>query len=81
MIEFVGIRMVAGIAIDGTVADVFDVQDRITESVVGVVEPHIREAEIERSRRDRPGSVEAYDLYLRALPRFRLGTEPANREA
>lgn len=66
---------------DGTIAEVFDVQDRITESVVGVVEPHIREAEIERSRRERPGSVEAYDLYLRALPRFRLGTEPANRQA
>jgi adenylate cyclase len=66
---------------DGTVADIFDVQDRITESVVGVVEPHIREAEIGRSRRDRPDSVESYDLYLQALPRFRLGTEPANRQA
>jgi adenylate cyclase len=66
---------------DGTVADVFDVQDRITESVVGVVEPHIRDAEIERSRRERPGSVEAYDLYLRALPNFRMATEPANRTA
>jgi TolB-like protein/Flp pilus assembly protein TadD len=66
---------------DGKVEDIFDVQDRITESVVGVVEPHIREAEIERSRRERPGSVEAYDLYLHALPKFRLGTEPGNRQA
>ena len=39
---------------DGAVEDVFDVQDRITESVATVVEPHIQSAEIERSRRERP---------------------------
>ena len=49
---------------DGAVEDIFDVQDRITESVVGVVEPQIRQAEIERSRRKRPESLDAYDLYL-----------------
>ena len=55
---------------DGAVEDVFDVQDRITESVATIVEPQIREAEIERSRRERPESVAAYDLYLRALPKI-----------
>ena len=49
------------------VEDVFDFQDRITESVATVVEPHIQMAEIERSRRERPRSLAAYDLYLRAL--------------
>lgn len=53
---------------DGETSDVFDFQDGITESVVAIVEPHIREAEIARSLRDRPGSLEAYDLYLRAIP-------------
>jgi adenylate cyclase len=52
---------------DGAVADVFDVQDRITESVIGVIEPHVQQAEIERSRRKRPEILDAYDLYLRAL--------------
>ena len=52
---------------DGGIEDVFDVQDRITESVVGVIEPHIRQAEIERSRRKRPENLDAYDFYLRAL--------------
>jgi TolB-like protein len=52
---------------DGAVEDLFDMQDRITEGVVGVVEPEIREAEIVRSRRDRPGSLTAYDLFLRGL--------------
>jgi adenylate cyclase len=36
--------------------------------VVGIVEPSVRKSEIERSRRKRPGSLNAYDLYLRALP-------------
>lgn len=54
---------------DGEVGDVFDFQDRIAESVAVVVEPHIRKAEIERSRRKRPENLNAYDLYLRGLER------------
>jgi tetratricopeptide (TPR) repeat protein len=53
---------------DGGLEDVFDLQDQITERVVGLVEPTIRQSEIERSRRKRPESLDAYDLYLRALP-------------
>jgi len=63
---------------DGVVEDVFDVQDRITESVATIVEPQIREAEIARSRRERPDSVAAYDLYLQALPKLRAGTQDEN---
>jgi adenylate cyclase len=66
---------------DGPVEDVFDVQDRITESVATIVEPQIREAEIERSRRERPGSVAAYDLYLQALPKFRAATQDEHAAA
>ena len=53
---------------DGDVADVFDLQDRITEKVVGAIEPQIRRAEIERARRKRPENLEAYDRFLQALP-------------
>jgi adenylate cyclase len=53
---------------DGALEDVFDLQDQITDRVVGIVEPSVRKSEIERSRRKRPGSLNAYDLYLRALP-------------
>ncbi len=66
---------------DGAVEDVFDVQDRITESVATIVEPQIREAEIANSRRDRPGSLAAYDLYLRGLPLHRAGTQKENEAA
>ncbi len=53
---------------DGALEDVFDLQDQITDRVVGIVEPSLRQSEIERSRRKRPESLDAYDLYLRALP-------------
>jgi tetratricopeptide (TPR) repeat protein len=47
---------------------VFDLQDQITERVVGIVEPSLKQSEIERSRRKPPENLEAYDLYLRAVP-------------
>jgi TolB-like protein len=53
---------------DRALDDIFAVQDELTISVVGVIEPTLREAEIERARRKRPDSLDAYDLYLRALP-------------
>jgi adenylate cyclase len=53
---------------EGKLDDIFDLQDQITDKVVGVVEPNLRQSEIERSRRKRPENLEAYDLYLRALP-------------
>ena len=42
---------------DGAIEDVFDLQDRITERVVGAIEPSIRQAEIERARRKRPENL------------------------
>ncbi len=53
---------------DGALGDVFDLQDRITEGVAGAIEPSLRQAEVERARRKRPENLDAYDLYLRALP-------------
>ena len=66
---------------DGVVEDVFDLQDRITASVVGSIQPSIRTAEIERARRKRPENLDAYDLVMRALPHvWALEFEP-NKEA
>ncbi len=53
---------------DGALEDVFELQDQITDRVVGIVEPSLRQSEIEHSRRKRPENLDAYDLYLRALP-------------
>ncbi len=66
---------------DGELNDIFDFQDRITESVAMLVEPHIQAAEIERSRRERPGSISAYDIYLRALAKISSESERDNADA
>ena len=52
---------------DGTPEDVFDLQDRITEEVVGAIAPEIRSAEIARAKTKRPDSLDAYDYFLKAL--------------
>jgi len=66
---------------DGVVEDLFDFQDRITASVVGAIQPSIRAAEIERAKRKRPESLDAYDLVMQALPLVWSLDQENNREA
>jgi adenylate cyclase len=66
---------------DGSMENIFDLQDRITESVIGAIEPSLRRAEIERARRKRPNSLDAYDFYLRALPYAYANTPQDSEEA
>ena len=65
---------------DGSLADVFDLQDQITAGVVAAIEPSLRKAEIERAKRRRPDSLDVYDLYLRALDQA-FSFTPAGRTA
>ncbi len=51
---------------DGTLDDVFDLQDRVASGVAGAIEPKLWLAEIERAGRKPTESLDAYDLYLRA---------------
>ena len=53
---------------EGPLEDIFSLQDQVTTSVVAVIEPNLRHAEIERARRKPTEKLDAYDLYLRALP-------------
>jgi len=53
---------------DGSLEDVFDLQDKVAVSVAGVIEPTLRAAEIRRSSERPTQDLTAYDLYLRALP-------------
>jgi TolB-like protein len=48
--------------------DIFALQDEITLSVVGTIEPSLRLAEAERVKRKRPDSLDAYDFLLQAQP-------------
>jgi adenylate cyclase len=65
---------------DGALDDIFDLQDRVTASVVGIIEPKLRHAEMERARRKPTENLDAYDLYLRAQAQFIVSHE-GNREA
>jgi adenylate cyclase len=67
---------------EGNLDDIFELQDRITESVVGAIEPNLRLAEIERARSKPTANLHAYDLCLRALPSLMtVSTKAANDEA
>jgi adenylate cyclase len=53
---------------DRPLDDIFALQDEITLSVVGAIEPSLRRVEVERVKRMRPDSLDAYDLVLRSQP-------------
>ena len=55
---------------DGGLGDIFDLQDRVTESVVGAIAPAVEQAEIERAKRKPTESLDAYTVYLRGLASF-----------
>jgi TolB-like protein/class 3 adenylate cyclase len=52
---------------DGSLEDVFQLQDNVAVSVAGVIEPTLRAAETRRSAERPTNDLTAYDLYLRAL--------------
>lgn len=52
---------------DGSRNDVFELQDRIAETAAAIIEPRLRFAEVERVRRRPPQSLDAYELWLRAV--------------
>jgi adenylate cyclase len=66
---------------DGELTDIFDFQDRITETVVGAVEPSLERTEITRVSTKPTENLDAYDLYLMALHQLHLLTQGGNREA
>jgi TolB-like protein/class 3 adenylate cyclase/Flp pilus assembly protein TadD len=52
---------------DGSLEDVFELQDRVASSVAGVIEPALQAAEMRRSAARPATDLTAYDVYLRAL--------------
>jgi adenylate cyclase len=66
---------------DGTIDDIFNLQDRITEQVAGALQPSIRIAEIERSRRKLPQDLGAYDYTMRAMPHVWMLENEASAKA
>lgn len=62
--------------IDGALEDVFALQDQVASSVAAAVAPMLRTAEIERAHRKPTASLQAYDIFLRALAKMH-GTDRA----
>jgi adenylate cyclase len=66
---------------DGSLADIFELQDRVALSVAGIIEPTLQAAEMRRSAARRTTDLSAYDLYLRALAVFYPITKERTLEA
>jgi adenylate cyclase len=66
---------------DGVLEDVFELQDRITSSVVGAIAPKLEQAEIERAMRKPTESLDAYECFLRAMAHYHLFTKDSLLEA
>ena len=62
---------------EGTLDDIFELQDQMAESVVGAIAPQLERAEIERAKRKPTESLDAYDYYLRGMAKLHSGTREA----
>jgi TolB-like protein len=66
---------------DGTLDDIFELQDQVATSVVGAIAPQLERAEIGRSKRKPTESLDAYDYHLRGMANVHRGTREAINEA
>ena len=66
---------------DGTLEDVFDLQDQVTASVVGAISPKLEQAEIARAKRKPTENLDAYDYYLRGMAFVHEWNKEANSKA
>jgi adenylate cyclase len=66
---------------DGALSEIFDLQDEISASVVGAIEPHLTRVEAERIKQKRPENLDAYDYTLRGLSYMNKLTPEDSAEA
>ena len=66
---------------DGALEDIFELQDRVTASVVGAIAPKLEQVEIERAKRKPTENLDAYDYYLRGMASLPQWTKESSDEA
>jgi TolB-like protein len=66
---------------DGGLADIFDLQDQVTASVVGTISPKLMQAEIDRIKHKPTDSLDAYDCFLRGMECAHRFTREGTTEA
>jgi TolB-like protein/tetratricopeptide (TPR) repeat protein len=67
--------------LDGSLKNIFDLQDQVTASVVGAIAPMVEQAEIDRARRKPTENLDAHDLFLRGMAKAHQQTDAAIGEA
>ena len=67
--------------LDGALENIFELQDQVTENVVGAIAPQLERAEIERARQKPTDSLDAYDHYLRGMTNLHRGSRESIDEA
>src|SRR5216683_5316265 len=67
--------------LDGALENIFELQDQVTENVVGAIAPQLERAEIERAKRKPTDSLDAYDHYLRGMTNLHRGIRESIDEA
>jgi TolB-like protein/class 3 adenylate cyclase len=66
---------------DGSVDDIFELQDQVTSRVVNAIAPKVEQAEIERAKRKPTENLDAYDHFLRGMSILNQWTRESNLEA
>ena len=66
---------------DRELTDIFEIQDELTQAVVGALPARLEAADIERIKRKPPQKMAAYDYVLRSKILHHVGTREANSEA
>jgi TolB-like protein len=66
---------------EGVLDDIFALQDRMAEQVVGALAPSLERAEIERAKREPPENLNAYDCFLRGMAGWHDWTQTSHNSA
>ena len=66
---------------DGSLENIFELQDQVTASVVGAIAPRLEQAEVERAKHKPTESLDAYDYFLRGIASLHSWTKESNDEA
>jgi tetratricopeptide (TPR) repeat protein len=66
---------------EGTLEDVFELQDQVTARVIAAISPQLERAEIARAKRKPTESLDAYDVYLRGMAAMRQWTRGGTDQA
>jgi TolB-like protein len=66
---------------DGSLKDIFELQDQVTASVVAAIAPRLEQAEVERAKHKPTESLDAYDYFLRGIANLHSWTKESNDEA